>query len=44
MPYITHKERQAILFALSVGVSVIIVGLCFGAAIGGLTCPPNVFC
>jgi hypothetical protein len=44
MPYLTHRERLAIIYALAVAATVIIIGTSVLGAIGGLTCPINTFC
>lgn len=44
MTYLTHREQTAIIMALGIGLSIIVLSICILAAIGGLTCPPDVFC
>lgn len=44
MIYLTHRERRAIIYALCAGLTIIITATAALGAIGGLTCPPGVFC
>lgn len=42
--YLTPRESRAIIYALAVGLTIIIAGTAALGAIGGLTCPTGQFC
>lgn len=42
--YVTHRERRAIIYALAIALSIIILTLCVAARLDALFCPPGVFC
>ena len=42
--YLTARERRAALYALAVGLTIIIAGTAVLGAIGGFACPPGQFC